>query len=119
ALAGYRIMMSKPHPRAVRALVAMLAALLLASLTAIGQSQADVRSSQVDALFAEMAGTSTPGCAVAVFQDGEILYSRGYGMANLDHGIALQSSSVFHVASVSKQFTAAAVALLAQEGRLS
>jgi CubicO group peptidase (beta-lactamase class C family) len=56
---------------------------------------------------------------VAVYQDGKTLLSRAYGMANLDHDVRLTTSSVFHVASVSKQFTAAAILLLAQDGKLT
>ena len=76
-------------------------------------------SDQVDALFAELAGPATPGCAVGVVRDGELVHGRGYGSANLDHQVALDTRSVFYLASVSKQFAAAAVALAAEEGYLS
>ena len=75
-------------------------------------------AARVDAVFKEYDSSSSPGCAVAVFQDDKILYKRAYGMANLDHDVRLSTSSVFHVASVSKQFTAAAILLLAQDGKL-
>ena len=52
-------------------------------------------------------------------KEGEPLCTKGYGTANLDHDVRITPSSFFHVASVSKQFTAAAVSLLAQEGKLS
>ena len=55
----------------------------------------------------------------AAAKDGKLIYSRGYGMANLDHSIPNTPQTPFHVASVSKQFTAASIVLLAQEGRLS
>lgn len=77
------------------------------------------RSARVDAIFADYASTTTPGCAVGVMQAGKIVHRKGYGMANLDHGIPLSPSSVFYIASVSKQFTAAVAVLLAAEGRLS
>ena len=51
-------------------------------------------------------------------KEGEVIYKRAYGMANLDYDVPLRTDSVFHVASVSKQFTAAAIVLLAQEGAL-
>ncbi|UCG89278.1 MAG: serine hydrolase, partial [Gemmatimonadota bacterium] len=53
--------------------------------------------------------THTPGCAVGVVRDGELVFKRGYGMANLEYGIANSSASVFRIGSVSKQFTAAAI----------
>jgi CubicO group peptidase (beta-lactamase class C family) len=73
---------------------------------------------RVDAVF-ERYGPTTPGCALGVFRNGRIEYARGYGMASLEHDVPIGPSSVFHVASVSKHFTVAAVALLAAEGRLS
>src|SRR5690606_32574770 len=76
-------------------------------------------SSHVDRLFDAWAKPASPGAAVAVMREGEIVFKRGYGMANLDHDVPIKPSSVFHAASVSKQFTAAAIHLLALEGRLS
>jgi CubicO group peptidase (beta-lactamase class C family) len=75
-------------------------------------------AARVDAVFKEYDSATSPGCAVAVYQGDKILYQRAYGMANLDHDVRLSTSSVFHVASVSKQFTAAAILLLAQDGKL-
>jgi CubicO group peptidase (beta-lactamase class C family) len=72
----------------------------------------------VDTIFARF-GPATPGCALSVLRAGEVVYARGYGMANLEHDIPITPASVFHVASVSKQFTAMAITMLAQEGRLS
>lgn len=73
----------------------------------------------VDALFARFDSTTSPGCVAAAARDGKLVYSRGYGMANLDHGVVNTPQTPFHVASVSKQFAAAAVALLSLDGRLS
>lgn len=74
---------------------------------------------QVDQVFRPWDSTVSPGCALSVIQDGQIVYKRGYGMADLDHDIPITPETVFHVASISKQFTAAAIVLLAQEGKLS
>jgi len=52
-------------------------------------------------------------------KDGRIVYKHGYGMADLDHDVTITSSTVFHVASMSKQFTAASILLLVQQGKLS
>jgi len=83
-------------------------------LTALFVLQADV-----DKVFERWNRPDSPGCAVAVIRDGKTVFEKAYGMADLDHDVAITTGSVFHVASVSKQFTAAAVALLAQQGRLS
>lgn len=69
---------------------------------------------EVDNLFSQY-GDSTPGCSLAVGRAGVIVYSRGYGMADLDHGIPNTPSTVFHAGSVAKQFTAMALLLLAQQ----
>ncbi|NPD22585.1 serine hydrolase [Corallococcus exiguus] len=77
------------------------------------------RHAQVDALFAPWTGLATPGCAVAVSRDGVLDYASGYGMASLEYGVPITPESIFHVASISKQFTAFAMGLLEQEGKLS
>lgn len=76
-------------------------------------------SVQVDQLFTEWDKQASPGCALAVMKDGNIIYSRGYGMADLDHDVKITPKTVFHVASISKQFTAASILMLAREGKLS
>ncbi|MEZ4825773.1 MAG: serine hydrolase domain-containing protein [Bacteroidia bacterium] len=73
----------------------------------------------IDSIFQAWDKTNSPGCALAVIKDGEIAYSRGYGMADLEHGLAINTKSVFYVGSVSKQFVATCILLLAEEGRLS
>ncbi|HEX2076351.1 MAG TPA: serine hydrolase domain-containing protein [Longimicrobium sp.] len=70
-------------------------------------------------VFAAWSAADGPGCAVGVSRDGTIVFQNGYGLANLELEAPITPSSVFHVASVSKQFTAAAVMLLARDGRLS
>lgn len=82
-------------------------------------TQAERPSAQVDKLFEKMDTTISPGCAVAAMRDGKVLYQRGYGMADLDHDVPIRTDTVFHVASMSKQFTAAAIVMLAQEHKLS
>lgn len=74
---------------------------------------------RVDAVFADYDNTRSPGCALGVIQDGELVLRRGYGMANLEYGIPLSPSSVFRIGSTSKQFTAASIVLLAEEEKLS
>jgi CubicO group peptidase (beta-lactamase class C family) len=74
---------------------------------------------KVDELFAPWSEPEHPGCAVGVLRDGKMLYSRGYGLADIEHDAAITPATAFHVASVSKQFTAMAIYLLAQDGKLS
>lgn len=77
------------------------------------------RHQQVDALFASWTGTTTPGCSVGISRDGALDYARGYGMSNLEYGVPISPDSVFYIASITKQFTAFSIGLLAQEGKLS
>ncbi len=93
---------------------------LVISLPAFAQNQNgnDV-AARADKVFAQFDKPTSPGCALAVLKDGQVLYKRGYGMADLDHDIPIKPDTVFHVASVSKQFTAMAILLLAKQGKLS
>src|SRR5258706_410084 len=79
----------------------------------------DSASRWVDSLFTPFASTRTPGCAVGVRQDGELVLAKGYGMADLEHEIRNAPATPFYVASISKQFTAMAIVLLARDHRLS
>ncbi|HMI51763.1 MAG TPA: serine hydrolase domain-containing protein [Candidatus Saccharimonadales bacterium] len=72
-----------------------------------------------DAVFADLQKPGSPGCAMAVFRDGKIVYAKGYGLANLEEHVAIKPSSVFDIGSTSKQFTAASILLLERQGRLS
>jgi CubicO group peptidase (beta-lactamase class C family) len=74
---------------------------------------------QIDSLFAEYARPDSPGYALGLIKDGQLVFAKGYGQANLDDGIPIKASTSFHLASVSKQFTGAAVALLILDGKLS
>jgi CubicO group peptidase (beta-lactamase class C family) len=74
---------------------------------------------RVDAVFKQYNAPNVPGCALGVFRNGVTAYARGYGMADLEHNVHITPASLFDVGSVSKQFAAAAIALLAGEGRLA
>ena len=75
-------------------------------------------SSRVNAIFKEYDSSDVPGCAVGIVRNGAYVHAKGYGSANLEHGIPIGRDSVFRIGSVSKQFTAAAIAILAIRGDL-
>ncbi|MFO1497917.1 MAG: serine hydrolase domain-containing protein [Verrucomicrobiota bacterium] len=77
------------------------------------------RKLEIDRLFNSWRHPDTPGAAVVVIKDGTVLYQNGFGCADLTHGIAITTKTVFDVASVSKQFTGLAAAMLVDQGRLS
>jgi CubicO group peptidase (beta-lactamase class C family) len=97
------------------------AAVLLCAGVARAQSWALDAETQprVDAVFAAYDREDSPGCALGVVRDGRLAYARGYGMANLEHAVPITPQTVFDIGSTSKQFTAAAILLLAQQGKLS
>ena len=73
----------------------------------------------IDAIFSRWNNDNTPGGSVGVIKDGKLIFSKGYGMANLDYNIPNEPNTVFKIASTSKQFTAASIIILAQQGKLS
>jgi CubicO group peptidase (beta-lactamase class C family) len=100
----------------------IIAALSLPLPLALGAQRgpvSDTTTRVVDRVFEAYRGTDSPGCALGVSRNGRVVYERGYGMANLETGTPITPSSIFHVASVSKQFTAFAIMLLAHDGKLS
>jgi len=97
-------------------IICFLASLLAAC--APGSPDSDERLQQIDEIFSAQDTSETPGCVAAASRDGEILFERAWGMANLELGVPLSPESVFYAGSVSKQFTDAAVALLALRGNL-
>ncbi|HKG91005.1 MAG TPA: serine hydrolase domain-containing protein [Gemmatimonadaceae bacterium] len=72
----------------------------------------------VDSLLADYARPGAPGAAVLVVKDGRVVVERGYGLADLEAGVAVTPRTNFRLASLTKQFTATAVMLLARDGRL-
>ena len=87
--------------------------------TVPAQNSDDPLAKKVDQLFATWDKPESPGAAIAVIKDGVVVYKRGYGSANLEYNVPITPQTVFHVASVSKQFTAFAITLLANQGKLS
>lgn len=107
--------MSRPRPNSRYLLVAALALPGLVRAQELDPSQ----RAQVDAVFANLPSTTGPGCAVGIGRAGSLAYSRGYGLADVEHGIPITGTTPFYIASTSKQFAAFAIVRLAREGRLT
>lgn len=99
--------------------IILLALLVSISVPPRVNAQQPVPEVAVDSIFVSMDKPTSPGCALSVMRDGAPIYERGYGMANLEYGIPITPHSIFHVASVSKQFTAMAVELLVNEDKVA
>ncbi len=94
---------------------------LLALLPLIGSNApaAEIEQSRVDQLFGAFQAPHSPGCALGVIRNGALIYRKSYGAASLELNVPLSDQSVFYLASVSKQFTAASVVLASEQGFVS
>lgn len=101
----------------MRTSIAVLLSLVAAPAMAQQPLPASV-TGRIDAVFARHDRRDVPGCAVGVYQQGAITYAKGYGSANLEYAVPITADTPFISGSVAKQFTAAAIALLVERGRL-
>jgi len=98
----------------------LIAALLITlSISASAQNLPDSLVKKINALFKQWDKPGSPGCAVGVVRNDSLIFAKGYGMANLEYGLPNTPKTLFHLASVSKQFTAYSIVLLAKQGKLS
>ncbi|HSJ06788.1 MAG TPA: serine hydrolase domain-containing protein [Longimicrobiales bacterium] len=107
---------SRPATAAIMAAAALV--LNAAGVTAQDAAPAG-EADGVDSVFGEWNHEDTPGCAVGVYRDGAVVLARGYGMADLERRVPITPHTVFDIGSTSKQFAAASILLLEQQGRLS
>ena len=92
---------------------------LLAGACASSDTVSAADAARVDPLFATWNRPDSPGCGVGVSRDGAVIFERGYGAASLERRTPITSSTVFHLASITKAFTAMSVLLAAERGVLS
>jgi CubicO group peptidase (beta-lactamase class C family) len=91
--------------------------LLILSTCAVAQNSIE---SKVDAYIkTEMEKQKIPGVALAVVRDGKIILAKGYGLANVEHQIPVKPETIFQSGSMGKQFTATAVMMLMEDGKLN
>lgn len=89
------------------------------ALAAVSAGAQDGHDPRIDSIFTQFSTGLTPGVAVAVVRNGAIVLSKGYGHADLEHRIPITGTSVFDVASVSKQFAGLAIAMLVEQGKVA
>ncbi len=108
--------------RILLAVIIAFCLLVLAAATSNARlAQATLSQAQraeIGRIFAHFTD-DTPGAALAITKNGEIIYEQGYGMSNLEYDIPITPSSIFQVGSIAKQFTAMCFILLAQQGKVS
>jgi CubicO group peptidase (beta-lactamase class C family) len=83
------------------------------------QPLSDTTIKRIDSLFIKWNSSKSPGTVIGIIRNDSLIYAKGYGMANLEYDIPNSPETIFHMASVSKQFTAYAIVLLARQGRLN
>jgi CubicO group peptidase (beta-lactamase class C family) len=91
---------------------------VIAALDARAQQPGDPSRADLDRVFAKWSAKDGPGCSVAASRDGKTVYEAGYGSAILEADVPNTPATIMHAASVSKQFTAMAIMLLARDGKL-
>ncbi len=74
---------------------------------------------KVDEIFARYNNSTGPGVAVGILQNGQVIFKKGYGLANMEYDIPITSASIFDIASVSKQFAGLAISTLVEQGKIS
>src|SRR5258706_3945785 len=89
------------------------------SLAAAENTAEEKKAVAVDEIFVDLTKAGSPGCALGVYRDGKMVYSKGYGLANLDQNVPITPQSVFDIGSTSQQFTAVSTLLLEKHGKLS
>ena len=109
---------ARRRSRFAASVTAAVCLLIALAVVAPAGQRADPEN-RLDLIFEPWSVRGAPGCAVSVMRGGDILFAKGYGEANLEYDVPITPASVFHVASVSMQFTALAVALLVADGRVS
>jgi CubicO group peptidase (beta-lactamase class C family) len=97
----------------------VLVALALRMLLSVAGFAQDIPTHKVDQIFTVYDKPGSPGCSLGVIRDGDFVYRKAYGSANLELRVPLSPQSVFYMGSVSKQFTAAGIVLAAEQGYLS
>jgi CubicO group peptidase (beta-lactamase class C family) len=72
----------------------------------------------IDAMFTQILTANSPGAAVLVAQNGKVIFEKGYGLANIGDRVPVTPQTKFRIGSITKQFTAAAILRLHEQGKL-
>lgn len=98
----------------IRSTLLLILCILIARLVP-AQSLPD----SIDALFAKWQTQDAPGCAVGIVRDGQLIYAKGFGLANLENKVPNTPATIFYMCSLSKQFAGYAIAQLVSEGKIN
>ncbi len=120
---GDKIMCTKLANRTtIVAAISILVLLILLSVSTLvrpANTSNQALAAQIDQLLADTFKPGEPGAAVIVVRNGQVIMRKGYGMANLELGVPVAPEMVFRLGSITKQFTAVAILMLVEDGRVS
>ena len=102
-----------------REIICLIALSLLIITSAFPQSIPDSVTKKIDSLFFKWNTSNSPGATIGIIRNDSLIYARGYGLASMEYSIPNSPETIFHMASVSKQFTAFSILLLARQGKLT
>ena len=106
--------MKRPVARSL--FLSLIIALSITNVHAQGLPDSIIK--KINAVFSKWDNTYSPGCSVGIIRNDSLIFAKGYGMANLEYGVPISPETIFHMASISKQFTAFSIVLLAKQGKL-
>jgi CubicO group peptidase (beta-lactamase class C family) len=109
---------NKRHSQLIFSLILLLSMAALSAAQSAPPSE-DHLAKSIDDMLTQVYKPGEPGAAVIVVKDGNIIHRKGYGMANLELGVPVEPDMVFRLGSITKQFTAVAILMLAEQGKLS
>lgn len=109
--------MSKKSVTVLTAIIAVLS--IFTGALRAGDISQGMLANEIDAYFSEKIPADGPGAAVLVVKDGKVVLRKGYGMANIELGVPIKPEMVFRIGSITKQFTAAGILMLVEEGKIS
>jgi len=99
---------------------AFLSLVIICGTNAVfSQAVPEATAKKIDSLFKQWDNPKSPGCAIGIIRNDSLIYAKSYGMANLENSVPITTQTIFEMGSVSKQFTAYTIMLLAQQGKLS
>jgi CubicO group peptidase (beta-lactamase class C family) len=96
----------------------LLIGTIIWSTPLFAQSIPDSIAKKIDRLFMKWNSANSPGCAIGIVRNDSLIYTRAFGMANLEHDISNTPATIFPLASIAKQFTAWSILLLERQGKL-
>ena len=97
----------------------LLIVIICSHTKTFAQSLPDSTIKKIDKLFQMWNTTYSPGCTIGIIRNDSLIFAKGYGLANLEYAIPNKPETPFHMASISKQFTAYSIVLLARQGKLN